>query len=311
MQDLKTGEKILLKEVPPVQASCQTNVTLSCERFFFNENSAAQRFKFNYNFSMQWIDAHTHLDSDDLFIQKDAVLQRAADADVTGILQVNSEATQQSMQRSLEILQMNSKVKRWGAFGVHPHQASSYNETLEKQLVEILRTPTVIALGEIGLDFYYNYSPPEVQEEVFLKQLGLSLSLDLPVVIHCRDAYQRLAELLKNERSTWNGMIHCFTGTKEEMEPLLALGFHISFSGILTFRNARTLQQAATLVPINRILVETDAPFLAPVPHRGKSNEPSFVVHTGKFLANLRGISEAEISRQTCQNFSDLFHIDP
>jgi TatD DNase family protein len=256
---------------------------------------------------MNWIDAHTHLDSDDLFNQKDAVLQRAADAGLTGVLQVNSEATQQSMQRSLEILQMNSNVKRWGAFGVHPHQANSYDETLEKQLLEILRTPAVIALGEIGLDFYYNYSPPEIQEEVFLKQLRLSLNLNLPVVIHCRDAYPRLAELLKNERSTWKGMIHCFTGTKEEMEPLLGLGFHISFSGILTFRNAHALQQAATVAPINRILVETDAPFLAPVPHRGKLNEPSFVVYTGKFLANLRGISEAEISQKTSQNFSDLF----
>jgi TatD DNase family protein len=164
-----------------------------------------------------------------------------------------------------------------------------------------------VALGEIGLDFYYNYSPREVQEEVFKKQLKLAMDLNLPVVIHCRDAYVCLAEILKEIAGQWHGMIHCFTGTGEEMNPLVDLGFYISFSGIVTFRNATSLQQAAQSVPADRMLVETDAPFLAPVPHRGKTNESAFVVDTGRFLATLRGVAETEIADQTTQNFKTLF----
>ncbi len=258
---------------------------------------------------MEWIDAHTHLDSDELYVQKDEVLLRAEAAGVRGILQVNSEATRTSMERTLEILNMNSSIQRWGGFGIHPHQASLYNDGLEKALLEYLSFPHVVALGEIGLDFYYNYSPREVQEEVFKKQLKLAIDLNLPVVIHCRDAYVRLAEILKDIGSQWCGMIHCFTGTCDEMNPLVDLGFNISFSGILTFRNATAIQQAAKAAPLDRILVETDAPFLAPVPHRGKTNESAFVVDTGRFLASLRGVGENEIAEKTSQNFRRLFGI--
>ncbi len=258
---------------------------------------------------MEWIDAHTHLDSDELYAQKDEVLARAEAAGVHGMLQVNSEATPVSMERTVEILNMNSTVRRWGAFGIHPHHASLFSVGLEKALLEYLSFPGVIALGEIGLDFYYDYSPREIQEEVLKKQLRLVLDLKLPVVIHCRDAYGHLAEILRSLAGQWRGMIHCFTGTREEMESLLALGFHISFSGILTFRNAGTLQRAAQAVPLKRVLVETDAPFLAPVPHRGKTNEPAFVINTGRFLANLRGVTENEIAQQTTQNFKTLLGI--
>jgi TatD DNase family protein len=258
---------------------------------------------------MEWIDAHTHLDSDELYVQKDEVLSRAESVGVRGILQVNSEATPISMERTLEILNMNSSLQRWGAFGIHPHQASLYSDGLEKALLEYLSFPHVVALGEIGLDFYYNYSPRDVQEEVFKKQLMLAQDLHLPVVIHCRDAYVRLAEILKEIAGSWRGMIHCFTGTTKEMNPLLDLGFHISFSGIVTFRNAITLQQAAQRAPLDRILVETDAPYLAPVPHRGKTNESAFVVNTGKFVATLRGVNENEIAGRTTQNFKTLFGI--
>lgn len=258
---------------------------------------------------MEWIDAHTHLDSDELYVQKDEVLLRAEAVGVRGILQVNSEATPNSMQRSLEILNMNSSVQRWGAFGIHPHQASLYGDVLQKALLDYLSFPNVVALGEIGLDFYYNYSSREIQEEVFKKQLILAMDLNLPVVIHCRDAYVRLAEILKEIANEWRGMIHCFTGTCDEMNPLVDLGFHISFSGIVTFRNATALQQAAQAAPIDRTLVETDAPFLAPVPHRGKTNESAFVVDTGRFLATLRNVDEEEIAERTTQNFKSLFRI--
>jgi TatD DNase family protein len=258
---------------------------------------------------MEWIDAHTHLDSDELYVQKDEVLLRAEAAGVRGILQVNSETTPTSMERTLVILNMESTLQRWGAFGIHPHQASLYSDGLEKALLEYLSFPQVVALGEIGLDFYYNYSPREVQEEVFKKQLKLAMDLDLPVVIHCRDAYVRLAEILKDIANEWRGMIHCFTGTTDEMNPLLDLGFHISFSGIVTFRTAVALQQAAQVAPLDRILVETDAPYLAPVPHRGKTNESAFVVETGRFLATLRGVDENEIAQRTSENFRRLFTV--
>jgi TatD DNase family protein len=256
---------------------------------------------------MEWIDAHTHLDSDELYVQKDEVLLRAQTAGVSGVLQVNSEATPTSMQRSFEILTMNSSLQRWGAFGIHPHQASLYSDALEKALLQYLTFPHVVALGEIGLDFYYDYSPREVQEDVFKKQLKLAMDLNLPVVIHCRDAYLRLAEMLKEIANEWRGMIHCFTGTRDEMNPLAELGFYISFSGIVTFRNATALQQAAQAASIDRILVETDAPFLAPVPHRGKTNESAFVADTGRFLATLRGVDETEIAQRTTENFKTLF----
>lgn len=258
---------------------------------------------------MEWIDAHTHLDSDELYAQKDEVLLRAEAVGVRGILQVNSEATITSMQRSFEILSMNSSIERWGAFGIHPHHASLYDDVWEEALLQYLGFPHVVALGEIGLDFYYNYSPREVQEEVFKKQLKRAMDLNLPVVIHCRDAYVRLAEILKDMSGQWRGMIHCFTGNQDEMNPLLDLGFHISFSGIVTFRNAVTLQQAAKAAPLDRILVETDAPYLAPVPYRGKTNESSFVVETGRFLATLRGVGENEIAQNTSENFRRLFGV--
>jgi TatD DNase family protein len=258
---------------------------------------------------MEWIDAHTHLDSDELYVQKDEVLLRAEAVGVRGILQVNSEATPNSMQRSFEILTMNSALQRWGAFGIHPHQASLYSDALERALLQYLTFPHVVALGEIGLDFYYNYSPRDVQEEVFKQQLKLAADLNLPVVIHCRDAYGRLAEILKEIASEWRGMIHCFTGTHDEMNPLVELGFYISFSGIVTFRTATGLQQAAQAVSADRMLVETDAPFLAPVPHRGKTNESAFVVDTGRFLAILRGADESEIATQTTENFKRLFGV--
>jgi TatD DNase family protein len=202
---------------------------------------------------------------------------------------------------------VNHAVKRNACFGIHPHQASMYNSDLEKRIKELLSMPGVIALGEIGLDFYYNYSPQKTQIEVFQKQLSISIDHQIPVMIHCRDAYPQLAEILRSIESKWRGMIHCFTGTPQEMEPLLELGFHISFSGIVTFRTASVLQGAARIVPIDRILVETDAPFLAPVPHRGKRNEPSFVVETARFVASLRGIAEQELSDALFRNFEHLF----
>ncbi len=254
-----------------------------------------------------WIDAHTHLDSNELFSHVDEVLQRALDAGVREMLLVNSEADEQSFARTMECVWKESEIKKHAALGVHPHHAGRYGNGLEKLLLTFLNQEGVIALGEIGLDFFYDFSPRDVQIDVLERQLQLSRERNLPVVIHCRDAYGPLAEILEKQAKQWRGMIHCFTGTSEESKTLTNLGFHISFSGIVTFRNADSLRQAAASVPLDRILIETDAPYLAPVPHRGKTNEPAFVVHTAKQIAQLRKMTEAELSGQITQNFLTLF----
>lgn len=255
----------------------------------------------------KWVDAHTHLDSDPLFDQKDAVLQRAEAAGVDTLLLVNSECSEESFSRTLKCLHAESSVRKFATFGVHPHHAGQYGPEVKARLFELLKMPGVVGLGEIGLDYYYNYSPPEVQRQVLRSQLLLALELSLPVVIHCRDAYGELAQILKETSSSWRGMIHCFTGAFAEAEPLLELGFAVSFSGIVTFKNAESIRDAARRIPPERVLVETDAPYLAPVPHRGKTNEPAFVADTGRFVAGLRQQDVDEFSILTTQNFHAFF----
>jgi TatD DNase family protein len=258
---------------------------------------------------IHWTDAHTHLDSGELFAAKESVLTRAGEAGVSRLLLVNSEATKESLEQTVLCRELDNPVKRYLSFGVHPHHAALYNETLEKLVLYFLALPGVVAFGEIGLDFYYDYSPRKIQADVLKRQLKLAVQRALPVVIHCRDAYAPLAEILKSEAEHWRGMIHCFTGTPEEAEALLALGFHISFSGIVTFKNAEVLRRAALAVPPDRILIETDAPYLAPVPFRGKTNEPAYVAHTGRFVAELRRMSHEEFAGQVNANFNHLFQL--
>jgi len=254
-----------------------------------------------------WIDSHTHLDSDELYPQCAEVLQRAASAGIRDMLLVNSEAHEPSFRRTMEIVRIESEIRKYASLGVHPHHALQYDTELEKLLTSFLNQEGVIALGEIGLDFYYDFSPQEVQIRVLERQLQLSLERNLPVVIHCRDAYSLLAEILEKNARRWRGMIHCFTGTLEEAEALMRLGFHISFSGIVTFRNADMLREVARCIPQDRILIETDAPYLAPVPHRGKTNEPALVVHTAILIAKLRQITQEDLSGCISQNFQALF----
>ena len=256
---------------------------------------------------VQWLDAHTHLDSGTLYETRKEVLSRAEEAGLTRLLLVNSEGTRESFDRTLQVAAMDAGIKRFVALGIHPHHASVYSAEIESLLRKLLGSPSVIALGEIGLDYYYNYSAPEVQREVLRQQLALSRELNLPVVIHCRDAYGPLCDILEQQAPSWRGMIHCFTGNVEEVKRLLGLGFHISFSGIVTFRAADSLRQAALAVPGDRILIETDAPYLAPVPMRGKTNEPAYVVYTGTFLAQLRNQNLDDFSAALQANFAALF----
>ncbi|MGB9610063.1 MAG: TatD family hydrolase, partial [Bryobacteraceae bacterium] len=191
--------------------------------------------------------------------------------------------------------------------GVHPHDASKAGEDTWTELAALMGHPKVVAVGEIGLDYHYNFSPPEVQRAVFIRQMELAREARLPIIIHTREAWQDTVELIRRH---WppelGGVFHCFSGGPREAEEALALGFHVSFSGIVTFPRAVDVQQAARLVPAERLLVETDAPYLAPVPYRGKRNEPAWVVETARRVAALRGVELEEIARLTADNWSRL-----
>lgn len=256
----------------------------------------------------EWIDAHTHLDSEELYPKREQLLQHAYDSGVRKMVLVNSEATEPSFSRTLECAALQGPIAKFASLGIHPHHALSYNDELEQLLLSLLEQESVVAFGEIGLDYFYDFSPRDTQRSVLRRQLELAREKKLPVVIHCRDAYGELTDILRSIADEWHGMIHCFTGNREEVLPLLELGFFISFSGIVTFRNANELRDAARVVPIDRILIETDAPYLAPVPHRGKTNEPAFVVHTGTFLAELRKVAAPEFAGHVSRNFDSLFH---
>jgi len=256
---------------------------------------------------VSWLDAHTHLDGPELHADAELLLKRAEQAGVRRMVLVNSEATRESFERTMALADPSAPVQRFLSLGVHPHNASQYSEELERRLLLDLKHPATVAFGEIGLDFYYNFSPPEVQEPVFVRQLELAIQADLPIVIHCRDAYGRLADILSSRSQEWRGVIHCFTGNRQEAQRLLDLGFYISFAGIVTFKTASTLREVAQNVPLSRMLIETDAPYLAPVPYRGKRNEPAFVVETGKFLAGLRQLPLQEFADTLQRNFDAIF----
>lgn len=197
--------------------------------------------------------------------------------------------------------------------GIHPHEAQSTLETISKEalvseLREYLSHSKALGIGETGLDYYYEHSPKEEQRALFKAHIDLSLQLDIPLIVHTRDAEEETIDLLKkNGKGKARGVIHCFSGSRRLMEESLDLGFYISASGILTFKKSEDLREVFRDVPLERLLVETDAPYLTPVPYRGKTNEPAFVVETAKALASLKGVSEEKLAVATTQNFFSLF----
>ena len=194
--------------------------------------------------------------------------------------------------------------------GVHPHEARLLDDNLYAQLIELSQHPKVIAWGEIGLDYHYDNSPRDVQREAFRKQLRMARERGLPVSIHTREAEADTLAILDQEwkDSGLGGVIHCFTGTRSFAEAAVDRGFYVSFSGVVTFKKAEELRETARALPLDRILIETDAPFLAPVPYRGRRNEPAYVVETARAIAEIRGMSLVEIGTQTSENFKRLFN---
>jgi TatD DNase family protein len=250
-------------------------------------------------------DTHCHLVSEKLFLNASELVTRAHDAGVTRIINIAYNDT--TTRAGLELV--GSLPNVWTTCGIQPHDASEYSQELAEQMIKTAATcEKLVAIGEIGLDAHYTLSPMEQQEACFEHFLDLACVLNKPVVIHVRETHRQVYERLASRINRGlRGVIHCFTGTTPEAREFLNLGFHISFSGIVTFKSAHALAETARYVPADRLLIETDAPYLAPVPYRGKTNEPAFLTATAAFLAQARGCSVGDIAHQTNDNATQLF----
>jgi TatD DNase family protein len=251
------------------------------------------------------IDSHCHLNYPGLAERQDEVLANARAAGVAGFLNISTRQSEWS--EVIGAAERNADV--WATIGVHPHEADAHPDLGMAQLVEAASHSDVIAIGECGLDYHYDKSDRASQRERFEAHIEAARASGLPLVVHTRDAEQDTAEILERAVNSGGvrGVLHCFTGSAELARKALDLGFYVSISGIVTFKNARDLQQTARSIPADRLLVETDSPFLAPVPHRGQTCEPAFVAETARFVAALRGVPVEELAEQTTANFFTLF----
>lgn len=246
------------------------------------------------------IDTHCHLDPSYFPEGPDETLTRARSAGVTGFVCIGVGSLEQA-QSALQLAAHRPDV--WATVGVHPHEAAGHDAALDAALGELASQPRVVAIGEIGLDYHYDHSPREKQQEVFRRFIALARQLKKPIVIHTRSAAEDTLRILREEKAAEvGGIIHCFSENKAFAQRALDLDFDVSFSGIVTFKKAAEIQEVAAWAPAERVLVETDSPYLAPVPLRGKRCEPAYVLHTARFVANLRGISLEELSRITTEN---------
>lgn len=251
------------------------------------------------------VDSHCHLDYPGLIENLDAVLDRAAQADVGWMLTICTKITEFPM--VLAIAEAHENI--WCTVGIHPHEADSEPETDAETLIRLAEHPKVIGFGETGLDYYYEHSSRDRQAASFRAHIAAARQAGLPLIVHARDADDDMARILEEEyaKGAFPGLLHCFSSGHELAERALAIGMSISFSGIVTFKSAESLRQSANAVPLERILVETDAPYLAPVPMRGKTNEPAFVSHTASKVAEVRDMPVDALVQATTGNFFRLF----
>ncbi len=259
-----------------------------------------------------FIDSHAHIDGPEFDADREQVIQRARDVGVSAILNVGTgDPHSGALERAVELAENNPDI--YAAIGTHPHDARLFDERAEERIWKLATgSRKVIAWGEIGLDFHYDNSPREVQLDVFQWQLRLAREMRLPVIIHTREAETETAETIESHwaDSKLPGIMHCFSGSARLAQQAVNMGFSISFSGIITFKKADELRAVARQVPLDRLLIETDCPFLAPIPFRGKRNEPAHVLEVARCLAELRGIGIAELAGITTNNFSRMFNLD-
>ena len=251
------------------------------------------------------IDSHCHLEYKGLVEDQAGVLERARQAGVGGFLSISTR--QREWGQVIATAEREADV--WASVGIHPHEADGHADLGEAALLGAAEHPRVIAIGETGLDYYYDHSDRQVQQALFRRHIAVSRATGLPIIIHTRDAEDDTAAILRDEmeQGAFPALIHCFTATADFARIVLDLGLTISLSGIVTFKNAKDLQAIASEVPEDRLLVETDAPFLAPVPNRGKVCEPAFVADTARFVAGLRGVTPEALAETTTANFRRLF----
>lgn len=249
-----------------------------------------------------WIDVHTHLEM--IETNTEEVLAEARKQGVAKMITIGCHPKDFAKVSSIA---ENHPDQVAATVGVHPHDSKLYDSIVEQDIRALTKKPYIIGLGEMGLDYYYNHSDPEKQREVFDKQMALAYELDLPVQIHSRDAEDDTIAILKKWKGKVRGMMHCFSGTQKLCDGALDLGFYISLSGVITFKNSDLLREVVKSVPLDRLLVETDAPFLTPAPYRGKKNQPAYVVHTAEKLSELKGISKEDLSLQLKKNVQTLF----
>src|SRR5437870_1453440 len=249
-----------------------------------------------------FVDSHCHLDGTRFDSDREEVIARAREADIMNILAVGTGDGPGTLDCAVKIAEQHEFV--YATVGIHPHEAKLATDVDFAQLEQLARKPKVIAWGEIGLDYYYDHSPRDVQKQVFIRQMELARAAKLPIVIHCRpsdNSENAWDDTLALIREYWSdsgigGILHCFTGELRHMSAALEMGFVISFAGNVTFPKAVNIREAAKQCPLDRMFIETDSPFLAPVPHRGKRNEPAFVVQTAGHIAELRGIALEELA---------------
>lgn len=260
-----------------------------------------------------FVDSHAHIDGEEFDADRDEVVERAREAGVRAILNVGTgDPRTDAFARAVRTAERYDGV--YAAVGVHPHDARLYTDEAEQHLRRLIAESTrAIAWGEIGLDYHYDHSPREVQRAVFARQLVTAREMSLPVIIHSREADDDTLRILREGASAsgTRGIMHCFGGGLGLAEGVLELGFMISFAGNVTFKKAENLREVARQVPLDRLLVETDCPFLTPVPFRGRRNEPVRVVETARCLADLRGVTAEEMGRITTENFYRFFELNP
>jgi len=262
-----------------------------------------------------FVDSHAHLEMTQFDGDRGQVLERARAAGIATIVAIGSGTGPGSLACGIELAEKQDWIL--ATIGIHPHEAKLATDADFTEMEQLAKNPKVIAWGEIGLDYFYDHSPREVQREVLTRQMELARAAKLPIVIHCRpsdgsdNAWQDCLQLLREHwaSSGLGGVLHCFTGQLEHMRAALDMGFIMSFAGNVTFAKAQNIRDAAREAPLDRMLIETDSPFLAPVPHRGKRNEPAFIVETVRRLAEARAVAPEHIAAVTTGNFERLFRL--
>jgi len=258
---------------------------------------------------MELVDSHAHIDFPQFAEDREAMLERARTAGVTTLLAIGTGPGPEKLDSAIPFAEQHDWI--FATVGIHPHEAKEVTQTHLEELSRLAKHPKVIAWGEIGLDYYYDHSPRDVQEKVFREQMALARQAELPIIIHCRDAWTDCLNMLEQywKPTGLGGILHCFSSTLEDARRGIEMGFLISFAGNSTYPKAQNLRDVAKGLPLEKLLIETDSPYLAPQPFRGKRNEPAYVTEVARTLASVRNLSPDELAAATAENFRRLFRL--